>query len=97
MAVDKISKSTRIIRENFTFPGSSLAASAYYDVNINVTKSGYTPIGVSNWQINGTTRCALLYAAFTTATNLRLRIINASDASPQTFSDGAVSVLYMSN
>lgn len=95
MATGKIVKP--ITTQLFTFSGQSVAAGAYVDVTIDIAKNGYTPIGVAAWQINGTTRCALLYAAFIATNTLRLRIINASDSSQQSFASSSVTVLYVPN
>ena len=92
MATGTIKKG--IVTQQFIFAGQSVTAGSYVDVNIDVSKSGYKAIGIGHWVINGTTRCALLYAAFTTATNLRLRIVNTSDSSAQSFAESAVTVLY---
>ena len=89
-----VSKMTDVVVEIFTFSSGTVAAAGYTDVDIDASKTGYHAAGIIGWQINGTTRCATLYAGFTAADNLRIRIVNCSDNTAQTFSGGSVIVLY---
>ena len=43
-----------IVKETFSFSGSTVASNSYRAVSKTITKSGYYPIGVAAWEVSGT-------------------------------------------
>ena len=85
------------IAENVSGPSSlTVTANSYNDYNINVSKTGYTALGVLGFQINGGARLATSYCGLSATNNVKLRFNNyLSD--PITIDGVTVTVLYKKN
>jgi hypothetical protein len=79
--------------EDFSISQTSVAANTHTDIDINVSKSGYTPKALCGWQINGVTNVVIIYAALISNTTARLRVKNIS-TDQQTISGGHITVIY---
>ena len=81
---------------NVSFSDVSISANSYTDINIDVTKSGYTVLGVIGWQIDGHPEIAVNYVKMMSSTSARIRCYNISSTAISSFS-GVIGILYRKN
>ena len=89
---DKID-SMEIKFQQKSFDSFTIGATTYYDLDITITESGYTPVGIIQWTIFGTGAVTVIYVNIQNSTTARLRVRNNSNETV-TSTGGNVTVLY---
>lgn len=74
----------------------TVSADSHYDADITIGKTGYTPLGIVSWIINGNTDVATVYVNLVNSTTARVRVRNY-ESSSASISNIIVRILYMKN
>lgn len=74
-------------------PATDFQANEYKDIDIDVSKSGWTPVGCIGWVLNTATAICTVYIGMISVTTLRLRLKNTINSS-HTIPISGVNVLY---
>ena len=90
------SKQSKLSVDYFSVPGSLAPANSVSDYNINVTRNGYTAIGVIGFIVSGGEKSSIVTCTLESSTSVFVRIYNSS-SSAITPSYVAVRVLYQAN
>ncbi len=79
-----------------TFSSYTVSANAYNDYNINVSKEGYTALGVLGCIISGGPRVVISYYGLSAANNVKIRFNNFTDTVITMYSI-TITILYKKN
>ena len=92
-----LTSDSAIIRtKTFTITNTVLPASSGISVNIDITLSGYTPVGLVGWYGSGTSRCYMADFRVKNATTATIYPRNVT-TSETTISSITIAVLYVKN
>ena len=84
----------RPIIKTFELPTITIEGNSYADVDVDVSVSGLSPMGIIGWMINGQVNFVITYVSLPSSNTARLRIRNLL-ATQASASGGSITVLYL--
>ena len=86
-----------LFKQSFSFTPATINAGAVGDTSVNIGKSGYTPVAITNWRINTGGGCALVHIAILSDTEATIRLVNTKSTANQFTQASWIQVMYVKN
>lgn len=83
--------------KSYSVPGVNVPAISTADIDLDVTLSGYSAIGIVGIRLNSYKKVVLVYADITSSKSAKVRVFNTLSTSDQTGDSVVLRILYRKN